>query len=62
MRPVGRQADRDTHLTPSLSARRHLLSLDGRDERDLWADKLNETLANIRAWDPDALQPQLEAN
>ena len=42
------------------SPARHLLSLDGRDERELWADKLNETLANIRAWDPDAMQPHLD--
>ena len=46
-------------LCPPPSAR-HLLSLDGRDERQLWADKLNETLANIRAWDPDAMQPHLD--
>ncbi|XP_037085467.1 anillin-like [Pollicipes pollicipes] len=39
---------------------RHLLSLDTKDERQLWADQLNETLDNIRAWDPDAMQPHLD--
>ncbi|KAG0725453.1 Anillin [Chionoecetes opilio] len=35
-----------------------LLSSDSKEERVGWCSKLNKTLANIRAWDPDALRPQ----
>ena len=37
---------------------RIMLSADNREERLVWCDKLNRTLANIRAWDPDALRPE----
>ncbi|XP_063587619.1 anillin-like isoform X5 [Penaeus indicus] len=35
-----------------------LLSADSKEERILWCNKLNKALANIRAWDPDALRPE----
>ncbi|XP_045117440.1 anillin-like isoform X5 [Portunus trituberculatus] len=35
-----------------------LLSADSKEERMVWCNKLNKALANIRAWDPDAMQPQ----
>ncbi|XP_050688938.1 anillin-like isoform X3 [Eriocheir sinensis] len=35
-----------------------LLSADSKEERLAWCNKLNKALANIRAWDPDALRPQ----
>ncbi|XP_071548148.1 uncharacterized protein [Panulirus ornatus] len=37
---------------------RFLLSSDSKEERILWCNKLNKSLANIRAWDPDALRPE----
>ncbi|XP_066988802.1 anillin-like [Macrobrachium rosenbergii] len=37
---------------------RHLLSADSKEERIVWCNKLNKSLANIRAWDPDALRPE----
>ncbi|KAK4310082.1 hypothetical protein Pmani_018334 [Petrolisthes manimaculis] len=37
---------------------RVLLSSDSKEERILWSNKLNKSLANIRAWDPDALGPE----
>ncbi|XP_068229036.1 anillin-like isoform X3 [Palaemon carinicauda] len=37
---------------------RHLLSADSKEERIGWCNKLNKSLANIRAWDPDALRPE----
>jgi len=59
----GRPEDSDSLVMQcrgSLTRLRHLLSLDTREERQLWADQLNETLANLRAWDPDAMQPHLD--
>ncbi|XP_042861086.1 anillin-like isoform X2 [Penaeus japonicus] len=35
-----------------------LLSADSKEERIVWCNKLNKALANIRAWDPDALRPE----
>nr|XP_045607574.1 anillin-like isoform X2 [Procambarus clarkii] len=37
---------------------KHLLSSDSKEERIIWCNKLNKSLANIRAWDPDALRPE----
>ncbi|XP_076045559.1 uncharacterized protein LOC143027828 isoform X3 [Oratosquilla oratoria] len=35
-----------------------LLSADCKEERILWCNQLNKALANIRAWDPDALRSE----
>ncbi|CAL4065742.1 unnamed protein product, partial [Meganyctiphanes norvegica] len=35
-----------------------LLSADCKEDRILWCNKLNKIVANIRAWDPDALRPE----
>ncbi|MCL4126176.1 UNVERIFIED_CONTAM: hypothetical protein GTU68_024644 [Idotea baltica] len=37
---------------------RILLSADSKEERILWCNKLNKSLANVRAWDPDSLKPE----
>ncbi|XP_069957751.1 anillin isoform X3 [Cherax quadricarinatus] len=37
---------------------KYLLSSDSKEERIIWCNKLNKSLANIRAWDPDALRPE----
>jgi len=35
-----------------------LFAADCKEERILWCNKLNKIVANIRAWDPDALRPE----
>lgn len=35
-------------------SRRHWLSADTREERDLWMQKLNQALVDARLWQPDA--------
>ena len=36
---------------------RHWLSSDTKEERLAWTGRLNEALANLRAWHADALRP-----
>ncbi|BFZ19830.1 hypothetical protein BsWGS_22869 [Bradybaena similaris] len=48
---VSRTHNSTTHI-------RHQLSADSKEERIVWCNKINRTLANLRTWNADALKPQ----
>ncbi|KAM8770362.1 anillin [Rhynchonycteris naso] len=52
-----REDDRETLVSQcrdTLCVTKHWLSADTREERDLWMQKLNQVLVDIRLWQPDA--------
>ncbi|CAG5135707.1 unnamed protein product [Candidula unifasciata] len=42
----------------STTSVRHQMSADSKEERIVWCNKINRTLANLRTWNADALKPQ----
>ncbi len=44
-------------FTKSFLLCRHMLSADTKEDRLVWCDRLNEALANVRSWSPEALRP-----
>ncbi|KAM5302738.1 anillin isoform 2-T2 [Glossophaga mutica] len=52
-----REDDRETLVSQcrdTLCVTKHWLSADTKEERDLWMQKLNQALVDIRLWQPDA--------
>ncbi|EPQ08880.1 Actin-binding protein anillin [Myotis brandtii] len=52
-----REDDRETLVSQcrdTLCVTKHWLSADTKEERDLWMQKLNQVLVDIRLWQPDA--------
>lgn len=47
---------------PRRTALRHLLSADLKEERTIWCTKLNQALANLRAWDTSAQEATSEGS
>nr|XP_018671728.1 anillin-like isoform X2 [Ciona intestinalis] len=59
MRPR-RHGDKDnliTQDTGSVITTKHWLAADTKDERIAWIDSMNQALADVRAWDVNALKP-----
>ncbi|GFR71405.1 actin-binding protein anillin [Elysia marginata] len=54
------KGEHDTLVTrtyKSTTSVKHLMSADSKEERIVWCNKVNRTLANLRTWNADALKP-----
>ncbi|GFO20716.1 actin-binding protein anillin [Plakobranchus ocellatus] len=54
------KGEHDTLITRtynSTTSVKHLMSADSKEERIVWCNKINRTLANLRTWNADALKP-----
>ncbi|CAL1539975.1 unnamed protein product [Lymnaea stagnalis] len=54
------KGEHDTLVTKTYNSTttvRHQMSADSKEERIVWCNKINRTLANLRTWNADALKP-----
>ncbi|XP_059140826.1 anillin-like isoform X2 [Physella acuta] len=54
------KGEHDTLVTKTYNSTttvRHQISADSKEERIVWCNKINRTLANLRTWNADALKP-----
>ncbi|XP_041375110.1 anillin-like isoform X2 [Gigantopelta aegis] len=55
-----RRGERDTLVSKTyntLTTMKHMMSADTKEERIVWCNMINRTLANIRTWHSDAMRP-----
>ncbi|XP_055891176.1 anillin-like isoform X2 [Biomphalaria glabrata] len=58
------KGEHDTLITKTYNSTttvRHQMSADSKEERIVWCNKINKTLANLRTWNADALKPMKPA-
>ncbi|KAH9515677.1 hypothetical protein Btru_011718 [Bulinus truncatus] len=59
------KGEHDTLVTKTYTSAttvRHQMSADSKEERIVWCNKINKTLANLRTWNADALKPMKQAS